>query len=933
MDYKKRQWIGFGLIIVFLLILLSTMISNLNSLRKNMTEIVDDRYEKVKVVLDMRQLFSQSDREILYAALNEGKNKAEKSVEILEKNQTAIMKDISQLSSVVNTADGKRLSQQLNDQYQSYTATETKIIQAVTNKDNNANLESLMNDQMAKRSEVTKTLNDFKTYQEKLMDTKVDESQKSYESTLFLSIIGSVIGIIFVSAILLWMLRKLSQDLSSIAGVIKDIDYHNLSSIPRININTKDEIGDIAHSFNAMAESLEQYNLNEKKYTQEMNDQNWIQTGLAEIGTMYQRIEDIQVLANRLLTKLAPMINASFGVFYLRKGDGKDTRFIKLADIAGDGENIGREAFRVGEGIIGQCVSEQKSQVITHIPDNYQLVTTGLGQVSPKSILIAPVIFEEQVVAVIEMASLETFTPVQEKFIQKVLETLGITINSVEGRMEIERLLKESQAQTEELQAQSEELQAQSEELQTQAEELRMINEQLSERTYEAEEKSHQLEETKKELEEQALELQRSSQYKSEFMANMSHELRTPLNSIIILSEMLQDPKDSSTAEEKREFAQIIGSSGQDLLTLINDILDLSKVEVGKLVVEFEEMNVSEIPDLLYQNFKHIAKNKGISFEVKMEDNIPALFYTDHQRFQQIMKNLLSNAFKFTDDGSVDVHFKKADMERVYKHVQGANPTIDWIEINISDTGIGIPKDKQELIFEAFQQADGATIRRYGGTGLGLSISREFAKLLGGNIICESVEGQGSTFTLFLPNLPEGVNVMEESDVTDLIAATVEAERCQEQDKTLDTLVSFSEEQQKEQANSNKLTDKKILIVDDDNRNIFALRKVLEAEGMNIITAQNGYECLDILHEENTIDAVLMDIMMPGMDGYETMQLIRQQEQYQELPIIALTAKAMKGDRAKCLKAGASDYVSKPLKVDQLLSVLRVWLTSTVVTR
>ena len=332
---------------------------------------------------------------------------------------------------------------------------------------------------------------------------------------------------------------------------------------------------------------------------------------------MYQRIVDVEVLADRFITRLAPMMGASIGAFYLKRGEGEDMRFVKLASFAGDGEDSGRREFRMGEGLIGQCALEKKSKVIDDIPEDFHLVTTGLGEVHPKSIVITPVVFEDEVVAMVELASLEAFTKLQKHFLNQVLDTLGITINNVEGRMEIERLLQESQAQTEELQAQSEELQsqseemqAQSEELQTQAEELRMINEQLEERNRETEEKSKELQVAKQNLEKQAEELKLSSKYKSEFMANMSHELRTPLNSILILSEMLSDPNDSKLTEEQQEFARVINSSGQDLLTLINDILDLSKVEVGKLEVVFDEMNMSELPELLHRNFDHVAKKK-----------------------------------------------------------------------------------------------------------------------------------------------------------------------------------------------------------------------------------------------------------------------------------------------------------------------------------
>jgi two-component system chemotaxis sensor kinase CheA len=469
-------------------------------------------------------------------------------------------------------------------------------------------------------------------------------------------------------------------------------------------------------------------------------------------------------------------------------------------------------------------------------------------------------------------------------------------------------------------------MQAQSEELQTQAEELRMINEQLEERNRETEEKSKELQVAKLNLEKQAEELKLSSKYKSEFMANMSHELRTPLNSILILSEMLSDPNDSKLNEEQQEFARVINSSGQDLLTLINDILDLSKVEVGKLEVVFDEMNLSELPELLHRNFDHVAKKKNIDFIIEKSKNVPDIFFTDEQRFQQILKNLLSNAFKFTEKGSVSVQIQKADEEIVAQWIQTKGAS-NWVEIKVTDTGIGISKEKQKLIFEAFQQGDGATMRKYGGTGLGLSICREFAKLLGGWVIVDSEEGQGSTFTFFIPSMPEGFK-----NVGEAIAASPEVAAANHDDSAApfgdqgEPDVGMMDEEARDKAKP--FCNKTVLVVDDDHRNIFALKNALKHEGMEILTAENGFECLELLEKGNDIDVILMDIMMPGMDGYETMTRIREQSKFEDLPIIALTAKAMKGDREKCLKAGASDYVSKPLKLDQLLSVLRVWLTN-----
>jgi two-component system, chemotaxis family, sensor kinase CheA len=472
--------------------------------------------------------------------------------------------------------------------------------------------------------------------------------------------------------------------------------------------------------------------------------------------------------------------------------------------------------------------------------------------------------------------------------------------------MEVIRLLNESQAMTEELQVQSEELQTQSEELKMQTEELTTINERLEDRTREAEHKTHELEKVQIELQQSAEQLRQSSNYKSEFLANMSHELRTPLNSILILSEMLAENNNNRLSEDELEYAKVIHDSGEDLLSLINDILDLSKVEAGKMDLWFSEMDVHEIPQHINNLFLPIAKQKGLILTVDVAENVAEIVHTDAKRFYQIINNLLSNALKFTEKGSVNVKVRQADVTPTMQQYSDT-----WLAVSVTDTGIGIPKEKQSIVFESFQQVDGATVRKYGGTGLGLSICREFIKILGGWITLVSDEGHGSTFTVYLPSLPEGklpelTLAKQEAAVTEIeLAPTIP----EDAPKTL-------------------FDDKHILIVDDDYRNIYALRQALEQKGVHIIEASNGKECLDILQSATRVDAVLMDIMMPEMDGYETMERIRGELHLTELPIIALTAKAMKKDRDHAFKSGASDYISKPLNLEQLFSVLTVWLTS-----
>ncbi|MBK5361049.1 response regulator [Bacillus sp. TH44] len=695
----------------------------------------------------------------------------------------------------------------------------------------------------------------------------------------------------------LYISNSITKTIKNVIQAIKSISSKEKIT-ERIHVNTRDEIKDLAHTTNHLLD--------------EISKREWLQTELAELILMYQGVPSIEMLGKKILSGVIQKTQTSCGAFYVREEIEETVYYVKKASFADQGADIGKQSIKMGEGLIGQCALEKQSFILREIPEEFRYVTSGLLEIRPQNLLVIPILFEDEVIAVMELVSVTEISDLHQDLIQQTVDNLGLTIHSIMGRMRIQTLLHESQAMTEELQVQSEELQTQAEELQMQAEELRTTNEQLESRTEEAEQKTTDLEITKSELEEKASEILRSSKYKSEFLANMSHELRTPLNSILLLSEMLRENHDNHLSDDEIELATVIHSSGKDLLTLINDILDLSKVEAGKLDVIFEATNISDMAANMHQNFLHIAAQKNVEFTIEDSDIIPDLFYTDAKRIEQIIKNLLSNAFKFTEKGSVSLHFDPIETTNLSNEMQSISN--DWITISVKDTGIGIATEQHQLIFEAFQQADGATIRKYGGTGLGLSICKEFARLLGGWITLESNLGEGSTFTVYIPNLPNGLNDIQLSNLE--VAATIEdvipAEVIEETIVTPET--------------NNVFQEKTILIVDDDHRNIFALQNALEKQHANIITAQNGIECLEILKSNTNIDLILMDIMMPNMDGYETMEHIRMNLGLHEIPIIALTAKAMPNDKEKCLSAGASDYISKPLNLHQLYSVMSVWL-------
>ncbi|WP_018665088.1 response regulator [Heyndrickxia acidiproducens] len=927
MGFKKKQFIGFGVIIAFIFVLAIVVLTLMSHMKSNMSEVVEDRYQKVKSANRIQLLFSQSDREILYLINSENEEDSNQRIQSINSNRKKIIAEMNQLANAVNKNQAQGVLAQIQTQYDSYTSTEKEIIKNIHN--HKTVPENLLSDYQQKRDGLTANISKFKSFQEKLMNEAMKNANRLEKEMMQLIFAAAAFIIIVLILLAYWIITGTVNHLNKIIKVMSQINFSDLTSLPRIQVTTDDEIGQIGHAFNEMAASLEQASKKEKNYINQISEQTWMQTKLAEMATMYQNITHIHTLAERFMKKATPIMGASMGAFYLKRAENGKAAFQKIAAYAEDRQNPGREQFSYGEGLIGQCALEKRSQLIADVPEDYALITSGLGEVKPRSLLIMPVIYEDEVLAVLELASMKKFTPIQLELFKQMLHTLGMSVNNVLSRMKVERLLKESQrmteelqAQSEELQSQSEEMQSQSEELQSQSEELRMINEQLEERTRDAEKKTRDLEQTKKELEEKAAQLIQSSQYKSEFLANMSHELRTPLNSILLLSEMLsEESADGNLTEEQIEFARVIHSSGSDLLNLINDILDLSKVEAGKMEIMIEEMNTRELPVYVGNHFAYLAEQKGLELVIDVDDNVPDLIYTDEQRLRQIVKNLLSNAVKFTEKGTVSFRMRKASAEKAGKYVKTEGSDY-WLEVTVEDSGIGIPKQKQQVIFEAFQQGDGATGRKYGGTGLGLSICREFARLLGGSIQLESTAGKGSTFTLYIPSLPNGLIATEEvySTQNEVAPALMnETDASAQAPAASDTPA--------EENNKSAFSNKTVLICDDDKRNIFALQKALTKEGMNVLTSQNGLECLEILDNHDEVDVVLMDIMMPGMDGYETMQRIRASENYTEMPIIALTAKAMKGDRQKCLDAGATDYISKPLKIDQLLSVMRVWLT------
>ncbi len=563
--------------------------------------------------------------------------------------------------------------------------------------------------------------------------------------------------------------------------------------------------------------------------------------------------------------------------------------------------------FQLRQGLVGQCAYEKKAILITNVPADYVTVSSGLGESSPLTIIVLPVLFEGEVKGIIELASFRPFLPIRQLFLAQLTESIGVVLNVIIANMRTTELLAQSQGLTTELQIQSRELTTQQDQLkrtnlalEKQALELEEKARQLANQNRKVEEKNREVEQARVAVEEKATQLALISKYKSEFLANMSHELRTPLNSLLILAKLLSDNTDKTLTDKQVEYARTIHGSGVDLLALINEILDLSKVESGKMRIEPRPLELQELADFVVRTFEPVAEQKGLTLEIEIQPDSRQI-ETDPQRLQQILKNLLSNAFKFTDAGAVSlrVGLAREGVKLENPNLVGA-PRVFAFEVQ--DTGIGITMDKQRIIFEAFQQVDGTTNRKYGGTGLGLSISRELARLLGGEIRLESTPKSGSIFTLYLPEHAPLVQDVEELAKlpTPRLPAIVPSHASAARDTP---------------------THGTVLVVDDDFRNIFAMSSILEGRGLDVIYAEDGHGALDAL-EKNAVDLVLLDIMMPEMDGYETIVAIRKNDARKDLPIVAVTAKALNEDREKCLEVGANDYLPKPVDPDRLLEVI-----------
>jgi signal transduction histidine kinase/HAMP domain-containing protein/ActR/RegA family two-component response regulator len=707
---------------------------------------------------------------------------------------------------------------------------------------------------------------------------------------------------------------NLTNQVRAIAEVATAVTEGDLTR--QVRVEASGEVAVLKDKLNEMIRNL-------RETTRQNVEQDWLKTNRERFTRMLQGQRDLAAVSDMILSELAPLVSAQHAVFYSMTSppDGGEAELQFQAGYGYEERKRLSTSYRVGEGLVGQCAKEKKRILLTEVPADYVRINSALGASAPLNIMVLPVLFEGSVRAVLELASFSPFSLTHQAFLDQLPESIGLVLNTIEADTLTENLLKQSQSQAEELRLQQEELQESNHDLGRQAA-------LLAEQNIEAEQKNQEVEQSKRLVEEKAGQLALSSKYKSEFIANMSHELRTPLNSLLILAEQLEDDPEHTMTDTQVQYASVILASGRDLLELLNSILELAKVESGTVRAETTAVSVRELRRTLLRDFEEVARGKGIAYSIDVAPDFPEEIVTDPQRLGQILKNLLANAFKFTEQGEVHVQAGLAQngWSRTTESLVGASSVVSF---SVRDTGIGIGNDHQRRVFEAFAQGDGTTARLYGGTGLGLSISRELVGLLDGEITVVSTPGEGSTFTVYLP-----LGRHPTAPVADVSASLAAAPDDSAPVVNAKEWVATDTGLKPDRGGSSALDDgpfegAKVLVVDDDYRNVFALTALLERGGAEIIVAESGADAIAALKQTPDIDIVLMDIMMPGMDGYAAMRAIRALDRFKSLPILAVTGKVVGGERQRCLDAGANEYVPKPVDTAALLAAVGPWLPTT----
>jgi len=715
--------------------------------------------------------------------------------------------------------------------------------------------------------------------------------------------------------------ENLTTQVRAIAEVATAVTQGDLTR--SITVQAKGEVAALKDTINEMIRNL-------RDTTQKNTEQDWLKTNLAKFSRMLQGQRDLNTVGRLILSELAPVVTAQHAEFYVLSSGDDVPHLTLLASYAAEGESAHGRRIGMGEGLVGQCALEKRKILLTNPPPDYLRIASGLGAASPRNILVLPVVFESEVRGVLELASFEGFSEVHQAFLDQLTESIGIVINTIEANTRTEDLLTQSQTLAQELQSRQEELQTTNQELQEKARLLAHQNQ-------EVERKNREVEQARQALEEKARQLALTSKYKSEFLANMSHELRTPLNSLLILSDQLSSNAEGNLTPKQIEFSRTIHSSGNDLLMLINDILDLSKIESGTVAVDIGEVRLDELQRFVERTFRHVAETKSLQFEIRMDPRLPKSVSTDAKRLQQILRNLLSNAFKFTHKGEVNLVVRPASAGWSPDN-DDLNRATDVVEFSVTDTGIGIPTDKQQIIFEAFQQADGSTSRKYGGTGLGLAISRELSRLLRGEIRLVSAPQKGSVFSLYLPQaFPPSRLPRKAADAAAVASAAIEAARHapeRSRDFTAPETATRNEailvveppatpvvmvNEADDDREAVHPGDRTVLIVENDLSFARVLLEATREQGMKGIVTSQGTAALTLMHEYKPT-AILLDIFLPDIEGWRVLSRLKNDPAVRHTPVTVISTEEAR-DRA--LDSGARSFVTKPIQsrraVDEVL--------------
>lgn len=957
MKIRNKLLIGFGSLMAILLVLTLISYDRMGSLNEQLNQVYQDRYMKVRKTTAIRGQVNDMAKVMANLILNPGSSVSEAKRELDDISATGT-KVLASLQTNSGTSEEQQQVDRVAVAWNEFLSYEQRLV-SLLGQDRIDEANAFRNSTgLPAQEEAMDSINALAVFQDREIDSDMKQANLAYEESVQITTILMAAGLIMGLLVILWVLPSIAKGLNVVNLMINGFGKGKYRAISRMSVASKDEIGEVARVFQQMAGDLEEKRKFEHSVLQTQKDQTWLNANTARVTELFRGVNSLEQVAQMFISEFTPILGGSYGAIYLQGKDVEDNRFKLYGSYAKvTGENSIRDVIQVGEGLLGQCVLDRKPILITEAPDGYLSIGSALGESKPVGIMIFPILFEDECIGAIEIASLDRFSDLETKLFAQLVESMGIILNNIKGRMRVEQLLRESQALTEELQCQSEELQTQQEELkrsnenleeqteelkrseellQRQQEELEHFNTELiaktralEEQVREVEEKNDEIEHARAQLEQQAMQLGITSKYKSEFLANMSHELRTPLNSLLILSQLLSENKEGNLKPKQVEYAQTIYMSGADLLKMIDEILDLSKVDAGKMDINHEAVHLKELELFVEQNFAPVAAQRGLQLHTEIEENLPDAIISDGYRLKQILRNLLSNAFKFTTEGSIRFSVSRANGEQLPGLL---NPRRSYLALSVHDTGIGIASDKTDLIFEAFQQVDGTTSRKYGGTGLGLSISRELSRLLGGVITVESEQGQGSCFTLYLPEQTPTAEDMdshsrEEFNGTDVnsdfenVAASAETDLPMIMPAKQLPLYQMPSKNKAEDIihpgdDRNEITsqDKVLLIVEDDINFANILYDMARSRGFKALIALQGDDGLNMA-QSYLPDAIILDIQLPVMDGWSILGELKGNSSTRHIPVHVIS---VIDDVKQGLMMGAIAYLKKPSSKESL---------------